>query len=163
MKFAMISAAMVVAVLCGAGCSEQDGCGNAGDSTSEGVLGGDAVAVPRAIAVRRNFTPVIDGGTYDLGARGWTVEGPLVDFQIENPGSTPLTLTGSPQAVTVSALVNVSGVTISQPTVVNIPPNGATSFGLVPLSGRRLMAAARVFPASDSLFSPGVLDYHWIR
>ncbi|MCC6573341.1 MAG: hypothetical protein IT462_06060 [Planctomycetes bacterium] len=123
-----LAMAMVMAALCVAGCDEP-GQDSAASSTSIEVLGPTPLPSQNMI-VRRAFTTVSNNGVYDIGARGWSAPGPLVDFQVENPAKDPMILDSNPQVVVVSGLHNVSHVTVAQPATTSIPGGGSTSFAI---------------------------------
>lgn len=85
--------------------------------TFEITISGTGTVPSRNVTVTRAFTPIADGGTLDLGNRGWTVVSQSVRVEIANNGTDPLTLTGSSPWVTVSGTpVNLTGSpTITQP------------------------------------------------
>ncbi len=85
--------------------------------TFEFTISGTGTVPSRIVAVTRAFTSIADGGTLDLGNRGWGVASQEVRIEIANNGTDPLTLAGSSPWVTVTgALVNVTGTpAITQP------------------------------------------------
>jgi len=85
--------------------------------TFEIMISGTGTVPSRNVTVSRAFTPISDGGTLDLGNRGWTVVSQSVRIEIANNGTDPLTLTGSSPWVAVSGTpVNLTGSpTITQP------------------------------------------------
>ncbi|MCC6573091.1 MAG: hypothetical protein IT462_04795 [Planctomycetes bacterium] len=94
--------------------------------TFEVVISGTGVVANRVIQVKRSLITLADAGTDSLGRRPYGVSGGFVEYQINNTGTDPLTISGGPNFVTTSTTVNLTGViTITQPSSGTI--NGGAS------------------------------------
>ncbi|MCC6573342.1 MAG: hypothetical protein IT462_06065 [Planctomycetes bacterium] len=131
---AWLAVAFLFAVLTVAACDQSDVSDDSPESGTCGVAVLGPTPVPETIAprmtVRRGFTDIAHNSTYDIGARGWSVPGPLVDFQIINNSRTTITLDTNPAAVVVSGAHNATIDSLSQPQTV-IPAGASTSFTIV--------------------------------